>query len=166
MKKLLIPLTFLLLPILEIAGFIIVGRWIGVLPTLLLVVLTSVAGSMLLRIQGFSALRRVQQEPGNQPGLQLVNGVMIFLAGILLIIPGFLTDILGMLLFVPAVRRFIWTVFGRHLSVQTFTATGWRGPPQSHDAPGRATTIDLDEGEFNRTNRKDPNSELLTPLDK
>ena len=81
----------LLLPIAEIAGFILVGRWLGLLPTLLLIVLLTMAGAALLRIQGLGALRRLGQNDGAEAGRQIVHGALIVVAGILLIIPGFIT---------------------------------------------------------------------------
>ncbi|ADZ72671.1 FxsA family protein [Polymorphum gilvum] len=106
---LLILAALILLPLTEIAVFIVVGDAIGVLPTIGLTLLTAVAGTMMLRQQGLSLLRRMQAEldAGRAPGEDLLHGAMIVLASILLLIPGFVTDTVGLLLFVPAVRRMI-----------------------------------------------------------
>ena len=92
-----IPLFVLALPFLEIAGFVLVGREIGVLWTLALVIAAGMAGLAVLRIQGFGIMARVRSETdaGRDPGRELANGVMILFAGVLLLIPGFVTDIIG-----------------------------------------------------------------------
>src|SRR5258707_1065244 len=106
----LLPLFLLALPLLEIAGFVVVGRQVGALATVGLVLASSVAGAMLLRHQGFGVMARVRAEmdAGRDPSRQLAHGAMIVLAAILLIIPGFITDILGILLFLPPVRDLAW----------------------------------------------------------
>ena len=99
----LIPFLLLAIPILEIAVFILVGNAIGLWPTLGLVILTAVIGSILLKQQGLWTLARSQAEigAGRVPGRDLVSGVMIAMAGVLLLTPGLVTDALGFLLFVP-----------------------------------------------------------------
>ncbi len=115
----LIALALLALPVLEIAVFIIVGRAIGVLPTLALVVLSVVAGSALMRRQSFDIVRRMQAEmnAGRLPGEAMVHGAMIMLAGVLLIVPGFITDVVGLALFLPPVRDFVWNQIRRRMVV-------------------------------------------------
>lgn len=100
-------LIFLILPILEIAVFIQVGDWIGLWPTVLLVILAAFLGSALLRWQGLSVLRRAQAaaDRGEAPVGAVFEGFCIVVAGVLLIIPGFLTDIVGLALFVPFLRN-------------------------------------------------------------
>ena len=97
----------LLLPLIEIAVFIWVGGLIGVLPTILLTVATAVAGTLMLRQQGVSLLMRMQKEldAGRSPGNEVMQGAMIVLASIFLLIPGFVTDAIGLLLFIPPVRE-------------------------------------------------------------
>lgn len=99
--------TFLfLLPLLEIAGFIVVGSWIGVLPTLLLIILTSVLGIFVLRVQGFITLAQMQKrlQAGEHPGIEALSGSLLMFAGFLLFLPGFITDIIGLCLLIPIVR--------------------------------------------------------------
>ena len=146
----LIPFLFLVIPIAEISVFVLVGSQIGVLPTIGLVVLTAIVGSVLLRWQGFAAMARIQAElaAGNVPGRELVNGVMVLLAGLLLMTPGFVTDILGLLLFVPLVRDAVWRVLSRRVRFQTFGA-GFGGA-RRNDNPDKPGIIDLDDGEFQR----------------
>ncbi len=103
------PLLLLLMPILEISVFVLVGQRIGLLPTITGVVLTAIAGAVMLRIQGFAVLRRLQQASadGGLPVKELADGFFIFIAALLLLTPGFVTDTLGLLLFIPAVRNAI-----------------------------------------------------------
>jgi UPF0716 protein FxsA len=169
MRSLIIPILFLLMPIAEIATFIIVGREIGVGMTLLLVLTSVIAGAVLLRIQGFGVLRKIQQasQTGTDPGRQLVHGVMIVIAAFLLIIPGFISDVIGLLLFIPAVRDIGWSFVKNRLTIVTAgMASGGRGfsrgPEQDRDGNRRGgpQVIDLDDDEFSRTDgrgRTDPN---------
>lgn len=79
----LIPFLLLFIPILEISVFILIGGEIGVGWTLLLILVTAILGSILLRVQGFSILGKIQAETarGGLPAKELVNGVMILIAG-------------------------------------------------------------------------------------
>lgn len=108
--RLILFLLFVLVPAAEIAVFILIGGFIGVLPTLAIILLTAIIGSILLRQQGTEVLRRIRSdiEGDRVPGADLVHGAMILIAGVLLLTPGFVTDTLGFLLFVPAVRTRIW----------------------------------------------------------
>ena len=110
-----IPIFILALPLIEIAGFVVVGRQIGVLPTLGLVVATGILGAILLRIQGFGVMTRIRKETqaGRDPSREVAHGVMVLLAGVLLLIPGFVTDIIGLLLFLPPVRDLAWRYLRR-----------------------------------------------------
>jgi UPF0716 protein FxsA len=150
-------LLVLALPLLEIAGFVVVGRQIGVLPTLGLVIATAIAGSVLLRVQGFGVLSRIRKEldAGRDPSRELANGVMIALAGVLLLVPGFITDILGILLFLPPVRAFAWRQLRDKVDVTTTFRSG-AGFGFTRTGPsGRGKTIDLDEGQYS-AGRKTP----------
>jgi UPF0716 protein FxsA len=157
-----IALILIGLPLLEIAGFVIVGSNIGVLWTIALVVLSSILGSILLRIQGFSALTRIRRdlEAGRDPGRELAHGAMIMLAGILLLIPGFVSDILGLLLFIPPVRDLVWRFLKQRIVVRSFGAGvgGFRTNRRG------SKTIDLDAEDFSRT--PDPKSPWRIGSDK
>jgi UPF0716 protein FxsA len=108
--RLILFLLFVLVPAAEIAVFILIGGIIGVLPTLAIILLTAVIGSILLRRQGTEVLRRIRREieADRVPGADLVHGAMILVAGVLLLTPGLVTDTLGFLLFIPALRTRIW----------------------------------------------------------
>ncbi len=105
------PLKFLiaLLPLLEIAGFIIVGRWIGVLATLFLIIATTALGLFVLRVQGFQTLMNMQRRvaAGEHPAIDMLDGSLMMLGGLLLVLPGFITDTIGLLFLIPGLRLLI-----------------------------------------------------------
>ena len=142
----LLPLFLLALPLLEIAGFVIVGSQIGALATVGLVLASTIAGSLLLRHQGFGVMTRVRAEmdAGRDPSRQLAHGAMIVLAAILLIIPGFITDVFAILLLLPPVRDLAWRMLkGRIVLATSFSGSGFRTRP-------RDKVIDLDDGDYTR----------------
>ena len=149
----LVPLILLAWPISEIAAFIMVGGEIGVLWTIGLIFVASILGGVLLRVQGFGAVNRIRREmdAGKVPGRDLAHGAMIMLAGILLILPGFISDIIGLLLFIPPVRDLAWQFLRSRITVVTdFRGFGFPGRREA----GRQ--IDLDEDEYSRSG--DPDS--------
>ncbi|EJF79333.1 phage T7 F exclusion suppressor FxsA [Candidatus Bartonella washoeensis] len=97
----------------EIAGFIFVGKEIGILATLSLIILTTIAGSILLRIQGLSLLKNIQREVIQEHKLEnnIINDAFIIIGAILLILPGFVSDILGILFLIKPIRPFVWYLF-------------------------------------------------------
>ncbi len=105
----LLYLFFLLVPLVEIYVLIQVGAVIGALPTVILVVLTAVIGVGLLRSQGLRTWMRAQEQlaRGVLPAGELLEGMLLMLAGAFLLTPGFVTDTLGFLLLVPAVRALL-----------------------------------------------------------
>jgi UPF0716 protein FxsA len=110
------------------------------------VLASSIAGVLLLRHQGFGVMARVRAEmdAGHDPSRHLAHGAMIVVAAILLIIPGFITDIIGLLLFLPPVRDLAWRRFkGRIVVATDFSAGGFRGRQ-------RDKVIDLDDGDYSR----------------
>lgn len=158
----LVALFFLILPLLEIATFVIVGSKIGVLATIGLVLASAVLGIVLLRTQGTGALAHAQAElqARRDPGPHLVKGAIIVVAAILLLIPGFLTDIIGLLLLIPAVRSIAWRFLKRRIAVSNrftifrgdFGSTRWSGGGPTERGP----VIDLDEQDYAR--KPDPQS--------
>lgn len=107
-------LIFTVVPMVELALLIEVGRRIGTLSTLVLIVVTGVVGAALARREGLGVLRALRAElaAGQIPGPTLVDGVIILLAGALLVTPGILTDAVGFACLIPATRRtiraFLW----------------------------------------------------------
>lgn len=93
-------------PLIEIGLFIEIGGLIGLWPTLALVLLTAAVGSWQLRAQGLATLARGRQQldRGELPTRELFDGFCLVIAGALLLTPGFMTDVVGLVLFMPAVR--------------------------------------------------------------
>ncbi|SDZ12931.1 FxsA family protein [Thermoactinomyces sp. DSM 45892] len=103
-KRLFLP--FILLGILEIWGIAFVGNWIGPIPTVLLILASAFLGWHYARRQGLQILRVIRLRLSNQevPGDEVIDGLLILVGGILLIIPGFLSDIIGILMMIPYTR--------------------------------------------------------------
>lgn len=99
-------LLFLTVPLVEIYLLIQIGAHIGALYTVSLCILTALLGALLLRIQGFLTLARAQRKlaQGKLPADHLLEGVILLLAGVLLLTPGFATDVLGFLCLVSSLR--------------------------------------------------------------
>lgn len=106
-------------PIIEIWLFLEIGGLIGTWPTIAIVVLTALIGSMMLRHQGLSAMRGMQSRlaAGEAPGRLLADGAMILIAGALLLTPGFFTDAVGFALLVPPVRAMVWAYAASRIKV-------------------------------------------------
>lgn len=154
-----IPFLLLFIPILEITVFILIGGQIGVLSTLGMILVTAIFGSVLLRIQGFATLTRIQEQSkgGVIPGKELVSGVMIMIAGILLLTPGFVTDSIGFLLFFPPFRHFLWSAIASKVVVQTKSAFRQGSSPfDNHHRGSPEDVVDLDPSEFSE--KENPNS--------
>ena len=102
----LLALLFIVLPIIELAVIIQVGQAIGVFNTIAALLVVSVVGAWLVKREGLSVFRRFQQQVqmGVVPTREIGDGVLIMLAGALLISPGFVTDLVGVLLLLPPVR--------------------------------------------------------------
>jgi len=152
-----LPVFVLLLPLAEIAGFVIVGRAIGLAATLALVILGFVVGSFLLRRQGIDILRRMSAEGrnGTMPGRELLNPAMNVIASLLFIIPGFLSDILAILLLIPQIRNLLWRSIARRFVVAGSDGTGFSASSRSdfRSRPrdsGNSKVVDLDEEDYHR----------------
>lgn len=104
---------FVVLPLTEVAIFIKVGSVLGVVPTLALTVACMVVGAVLVRRQGLDTLRQVQRslDQGVVPVLEVLDGAMLLIAGVLLVTPGLLTDAAGVILLVPSLRRALGRAF-------------------------------------------------------
>lgn len=152
-------LAFLLVPLVEIALFIQVGGWIGLWPTLLIVILTAILGTWLVRSQGRLALAQLRTsfQTLRDPSEPLAHGAMILFSGALLLTPGLFTDTVGLLLLVPAVRRAVFQWLSRRVSVTRVVmgtpggqggfrpGVGARPRPGRSEAPPSRDTV---EGEW------------------
>ena len=143
--------VFLVFVLVEIALFIMVGGAIGVLATLGLVLFGMIAGVLLLRWHGVAALSRAraEMEAGRPPARQLAQGAALAAAALLIVLPGFLTDLIGVLLFVPQVRGALSDWVRRRVPVTTKTAT------QSRPRPASGPVVELDQSEYDAAPRPD-----------
>jgi UPF0716 protein FxsA len=110
-------ILFTVVPIIEIYLIIKTGQVIGPLPTVILLLAISFAGAWLVRAQGFQTLRSIRNElaQGRLPAAQLLDGAMVLAGGVLLLTPGFLTDLLGLFFLLPITRPFIKRLVGSWL---------------------------------------------------
>lgn len=112
-----ILLLFILVPVLELAILIWIGQLVGVFVTLAIIGVTGALGAFLARRQGLSVMRKMQDEiaAGCLPAGTIVDGVIILLAGAMLITPGILTDAFGFLCLIPVSRNILKTVIRRRI---------------------------------------------------
>ena len=139
--------AFIVLPIAELYLIYKVGDSIGILPTLALLALDSIIGSVLLRTQGRAVWRRFQatMQAGRMPHREVQDGVLVIFGGALLITPGFLTDVLGLLLLIPPtralVRRFVMRALTRRAAARV-SERGGRSDRGVWDVDGTATEVE------------------------
>ncbi|MCB2097772.1 MAG: FxsA family protein [Parvularculaceae bacterium] len=151
-------ILFVGVPILEIAAFIKIGGWIGLLPTLLGCVVTAVIGAFLVRLQGFEVIRRAQTSLARSelPVDQLAHGVFILIAGVLLMTPGYVTDAMGFLLLVPPLRlqiaRGVMAYLKDHAAVQV-SGSAWGYETREDTSSGvtiEGEAVEVDDGDGHR----------------
>ena len=132
----LLVLLFIVVPIAELYVIIKVGEAIGILPTLVILLADAVLGSLLLRHQGRAAWRRFNAAIAERrfPGREAADGVMVAVGGTLLLTPGFLTDIAGLLLLLPPTRAVIRSGLFRYLRRRVVPV----GIPTARPGPGPA----------------------------
>ncbi|GIP38246.1 hypothetical protein J31TS4_15260 [Paenibacillus sp. J31TS4] len=101
-----LPLLLLLFPALELVVLYLVGRWIGGWPTLVLLLVSALAGALLVKREARKAWQfaKLQWASGQMPGQALLDGMCLFAGGVLLIVPGFLSDLIGLFLVLPFTR--------------------------------------------------------------
>jgi UPF0716 protein FxsA len=133
-----VALGLLLLPVAEVAAFLLVAWAVGVLPALALMVLTSLAGALVLRRAGRGLLAQARATlRASSGGSPIGTGILFGLAGILLVLPGFITDLVGAGLLIAPIRRRIGAAIGRALggsrrtdpAVVDLAPTEWRAIP-------------------------------------
>lgn len=146
--------AFIAVPLIEIALFIQVGGFIGLWPTLLIVLVTAVLGSWLVRSQGAREISRLQGAFSDlrDPTEPLANGAMILFAGALLLTPGFFTDAVGFALLFPPFRAATFKWAKTKVKVQQFSMG--EGPARPHRPDDRVIN-----GEFEDVSTKRPTHE-------
>ncbi len=142
-------LALIVVPLIEIGLFIEVGGLIGLWPTLAIVVLTALLGAVLLRRQGLAAIGQLDQRmrQGGDPLGPLVHGLLILVAGIVLLTPGFFTDAIGFALLVPPVRSALIRHLGKRIVVAG-VHVGRRaggGPPPPGNAGEQTIETDYED---------------------
>jgi UPF0716 protein FxsA len=137
-------LLFIVVPIAELFVIIQVGEAIGIWWTLALLVADSLLGSLLMRSQGRVAWRRFNEtaSSGRVPAREVLDGVLVIFGGALLLTPGFLTDILGLVLLLPPTRAVVRAMLVRRFARRMVVAAA--RPRRDYDVDGRAVDLDAD----------------------
>ncbi|MGO2509440.1 MAG: FxsA family protein [Vibrio hibernica] len=153
---------FILVPIIEITLFIQVGGMIGLWPTIAIVLTTAIVGASLVRSQGIQTIMSVQSrlQQGELPAQQIVEGIMLAVAGVLLLTPGFMTDFLGMMILLPGPRAIFAKQLMKRIKINTanqpfgggFQSGNAQDPfrHSEHDQQG-----DVFEGEYEKQTDED-----------
>lgn len=145
---------FIAVPILELWVIIQVGQAIGVAPTLALLLADALLGSLLVRHQGLSAWRRFNEAFAQRrfPGREIADGVLIVIGGTLLLTPGFVTDVFGLLLLIPPTRAIARRVLRRYagrrfvlMGVGGTSRTPGADPAGRRDYDFEATAEEIDD---------------------
>ncbi len=137
-------LLFIVVPIAELAVLIQVGQVIGVWWTIAILIADAILGSILMRAQGRAAWRRFNEamQAGRVPARAVLDGALVMFGGLLMLTPGFITDILGFLLLIPPTRAVVRAVLVRRLAQRlTISMTGPRARP---DDVVDGTAVDLE----------------------
>ena len=147
----LLVILFLTIPVIEIYLLITVGSMIGAWPTILLIIATAVIGVSLLRWQGINTFYRLQQEmaQGSLPAIPMLEGVVLLVAGALLLTPGFFTDAIGFLLLVPPLRQAMIRSLLLHGMFKAGQFHPGASPRSEHEQPSSHARHTI-EGEFER----------------
>ena len=148
---------FIVVPIVELYMIIQIGGLIGVVPTIALLLADALLGSLLLRHQGRGAWRRFNLALAEHrfPGREVADGLLIAIGGTLLLTPGFVTDIVGLIFLIPPtraiIRRLMRGYVGRRFIVVGAPGPGSPGPARrSYDFDATAEEIDAEDPQLNR----------------
>lgn len=154
MPLILIPVLLLLVPAVEIAVFVKVGQVIGAWKVVALVFLSAILGAALLRHQSIGVIRRLDRDlkQGRTPDASLFDGFLIVVGSVLLIVPGFVTDAIGLLLMIPSIRRLLRNFLKSRVTVRGFGSYrgGFRRRRREEDV------VDLEPEDFQRQGPRDP----------
>jgi len=137
-----VVVAVLLLPFVELAAFIQVSTWIGVWQALALLIMVSFLGAWMVKQQGVGAWWRIREElaRGRVPAARLVDTALLAAAGVLFLVPGFVTDVIAALLLVPPVRALVRGALGRRYNVAVAV-----GPvPQRRSTSGSGGAYDVE----------------------
>ncbi|MCW3148295.1 membrane protein FxsA [Stutzerimonas stutzeri] len=143
---------FLLFPLAELYVLIKVGSSIGALATILLLVLSGIAGILLLRLAGFATAWRARERlaRGELPEREMLQGLMMAIGGGLLFLPGFISDVLALVVLFPPTRNFLFRLINRRIEAQVRRQRAFADDLQARSGPQRPNVI---EGEWERRDR-------------
>ncbi|AHY41933.1 membrane protein FxsA [Stutzerimonas decontaminans] len=143
---------FLLFPLAELYVLIKVGSSIGALATILLLVLSGIAGILLLRLAGFATAWRARERlaRGELPEREMLQGLMMAIGGGLLFLPGFISDVLALIVLFPPTRNFLFRQINRRIEAQVRRQRAFADDLQARSNPHRPNVI---EGEWERNDR-------------
>jgi UPF0716 protein FxsA len=139
-------LLFIVVPIAELAVIIQVGDAIGVWWTIAILLADAILGSVLMRAQGRSAWRRFNGavQEGRVPAREVLDGAFVITGGVLLVTPGFITDVVGLVLLIPPTRALLRRLLVRRLERRMTASMTAPRPRHSYDVDGTATDVDAD----------------------
>ena len=122
----LLLLLFLAVPLAEILVIVEVAQRTGIIETIALLLIVSILGAWLVKSEGMGVIRKIQFQliQGQIPNKELLDGGLILIAGVLMLTPGFITDVIGLLLLFPLTRPIIRRLFFRRIVNQPFSAPG------------------------------------------
>ena len=143
---------FLLFPLAELYVLIKVGGSIGALATILLLVLSGIAGILLLRLAGFATAWRARERlaRGELPEREMLQGLMMAIGGGLLFLPGFISDVLALVVLFPPTRNFLFRQINRRIEAQVRRQRAFADDLQARSNPQRPNVI---EGEWEHNDR-------------
>jgi len=122
-------ILFIIIPIIEISVLMQVGEFLGLWPTIGIVIMSAWIGAKYVRQQGLATLQSVQEKmaQGEMPSSEIVTGLMLLVAGVLLVTPGFVTDIFGLSLLVPSFRQVIVASVQKHINLNAHVSGNTAG---------------------------------------
>ncbi|GGJ82849.1 FxsA family protein [Pseudomonas matsuisoli] len=144
-------ILLLLFPVIELAVLIKVGSMIGVLATLLLIVGSAILGAMLLRVAGVTTALRARERlaRGETPDREMLEGLMVAVGGVLLMLPGFISDVIGLFCLLPITRGLVIDRLRSRVHEQAARQRAFSDDPeaQMRSGPARPNVI---EGEYEK----------------
>ncbi|REL31628.1 FxsA family protein [Thalassotalea euphylliae] len=160
-------ILFVIVPIIEIAVLMQVGSLIGAWPTVAIVVITAWLGAKNVKAQGIATIQNLQTKMavGEEPSQEIVAGLLLLVAGVLLVTPGFVTDAFGLSLLIPQVRNGLVASVQQHLATQTVQGMQGMGGAsftyrqQSHHASGQPHGFEQHTDPFDKARTKTSNVE-------
>lgn len=146
-------LLFIGIPVLELCIFMMLGNRIGIPTTLAIIVITAILGAYLTKSQGLKALHNYQTavSSGKLPHEEVMDGLMILIAGAVLLTPGFLTDAIGFALLVPTVRDIVRAIVKTKMKEKINVAGDAMGAPPSRTSAQDVITVDVEVVESSTT---------------